>query len=129
MLGGGCSEVLMAKAVDDLARNTAGKKVLAMEAFARALRQIPTIIADNAGYDSSQLVTELRAAHNKGQSTAGLDMKQGTIGDVLALGIIESYKVKQSVLNAASEAAEMIMRVDEIIRAAPRKREDDDRHH
>jgi len=127
--GGGCSEMLMSKAVDDLARNTKGKKALAMEAFARALRQIPTIIADNAGYDSSELVSELRAVHNQGKSTAGLDMKNGKIGDVAQLGVVESYKVKLSVLNAATEAAEMIMRVDDIIKAAPRKREADDRHH
>jgi len=122
--GGGCSEMLMSKAVEELAVKTPGKKALAVEAFARALRQIPTIIADNAGYDSADLISQLRAAHYQGQTTAGLDMNQGTVGDVAQLGILESFRVKEQVLNSASEAAEMILRVDHILRSAPRQRED-----
>lgn len=71
-LGGGCAEMLMAKAVDDVAAKTAGKKALAVEAFARALRKLPTYLADNGGFDSSELVSQLRAAHNEGKSTCGL---------------------------------------------------------
>lgn len=56
ILGGGNSELAMANSVEDLAKNTRGKKSLAILAFARALRQLPTIIADNGGYDSSELV-------------------------------------------------------------------------
>lgn len=120
--GGGCSEMLMALAVDHLVMKTPGKEQLAVEAFARALRQIPTIIADNAGYDSSELVSLLRNAHNKGQTTAGLDMELGQIGDMAQLKITESYKSKLQVLISAHEAAEMILRVDEIIKCAPRPR-------
>lgn len=127
VLGGGCSEMLMAKAVDELAKNTSGKKAIAIEAFARALRMIPTIIADNAGYDSSELVAQLRAAHYNGKSTAGLDMVKGEIGDVAALGITESFKVKSQVLRSAAEAAEMILRVDELVTAPPRQRQRDPR--
>jgi T-complex protein 1 subunit beta len=72
VLGGGCSEMLMSCAVEEEARKVRGKKAIATEAFARALRQIPTILADNAGYDSSDLVTRLRAAHYEGQADAGL---------------------------------------------------------
>lgn len=72
VLGGGCSEMLMSCAVEEEARKVRGKKAIATEAFARALRQIPTILADNAGYDSSDLVTRLRAAHYEGQVDAGL---------------------------------------------------------
>ncbi|KAI9197329.1 chaperonin Cpn60/TCP-1 family [Polychytrium aggregatum] len=122
VLGGGCSEMLMSKAVDDVARSTSGKKSIAVEAFARALRQLPTILADNAGYDSSDLVAQLRAAHNSGDSFAGLNMAEGTIGDMRELGITESFKLKKQVLLSASEAAEMILRVDDIIRCAPRQR-------
>ena len=64
--------MLMANAVQELASLTPGKESMAMEAFAKALRQLPTIIADNAGYDSSQLISELRALHSKGQATMGL---------------------------------------------------------
>lgn len=59
-LGGGCAEMLMSKAVDELAAKTPGKKAIAMESFARALRALPTILAENAGYDASELVAQLR---------------------------------------------------------------------
>uniref|UniRef100_A0A1L8DUA4 T-complex protein 1 subunit beta n=1 Tax=Nyssomyia neivai TaxID=330878 RepID=A0A1L8DUA4_9DIPT len=120
--GGGCSEALMAGAVQAKASATPGKEAIAMEAFAKALMQLPTIIADNAGYDSAQLVSELRAAHAQGQHTMGLNMEKGTTGCMKELGITESYVVKRQVLMSAAEAAEMILRVDNIIKCAPRRR-------
>ncbi|XP_050328550.1 LOW QUALITY PROTEIN: T-complex protein 1 subunit beta [Bactrocera neohumeralis] len=120
--GGGCSEALMANAVFKKAGETPGKEAIAMEAFARALLALPTAIADNAGYDSAQLVSELRAAHAQGKSAIGLDMEKGKVGDMKELGITESFAVKRQVLMSASEAAEMILRVDDIIRCAPRRR-------
>lgn len=90
--------------------------------FVGALLALPTAIADNAGYDSAQLVSELRAAHAQGKSTVGLDMEKGKAGDMKELGITESFAVKRQVLMSASEAAEMILRVDDIIRCAPRRR-------
>ncbi|XP_039624770.1 T-complex protein 1 subunit beta [Polypterus senegalus] len=125
--GGGCSEMLMANAVRELANRTPGKEAVAMESFAKALSMIPTIIADNAGYDSADLVAQLRAAHMDGKTTCGLNMTNGTIGDMVELGITESFQVKRQVLLSAAEAAEMILRVDNIIKAAPRKRVPD--HH
>lgn len=123
VLGGGCSEMLMANAVDTLARSTSGKEALAIEGFARALRTLPTTIADNAGYDSSELVSQLRAAHFKGNSTLGLDMEDGKVGCMQELRITESFKSKSQVLISAHEAAEMILRVDDIIACAPRQRQ------
>eukprot|EP00761_Pharyngomonas_kirbyi_P011914 gb/GECH01011940.1/.p1 GENE.gb/GECH01011940.1/~~gb/GECH01011940.1/.p1 ORF type:complete len:529 (+),score=161.12 gb/GECH01011940.1/:1-1587(+) len=121
--GGGCAEMIMAKAVDDLAKKTPGKKSLAMEVFAEALRQLPSIIADNGGYDSAELISQLSAAHYQGNDTACLNMNGGTLGDASELGIVESYKVKYNVLKSAAEAAEMILRVDDIIRCMPRQRQ------
>jgi T-complex protein 1 subunit beta len=123
LLGGGCSEMLMSTAVDEEAKKVAGKEAMAVEAFARALRGMPTALADNAGFDSIELVAQLRAAHFAGNHTAGLDMNRGCIGDVAALKITESYQVKYHVLVSAHEACEMILRVDEIIKCAPRRRE------
>ncbi|KAL7669608.1 hypothetical protein ACOME3_010255 [Neoechinorhynchus agilis] len=100
-----------------------------MEGFSTALKQIPVIIAQNAGYDSQQLVTELRAAHAHGQTCFGLDMINGTIGDMKQLNIDESYLLKRQIVRSAAEAAEMILRVDQTIKAAPRKRPKDKRHH
>ncbi len=62
----------MATAVQELANRTPGKEAVAIEAFSRALRQLPTIIADNGGYDSSELVSQLRAYHSEGKNTMGL---------------------------------------------------------
>jgi T-complex protein 1 subunit beta len=126
--GGGCSEMLMAHAVDEEAKQTPGKKQLAMEAFARALRQLPTIIADNAGLDSSELIAKVRAAHTAGDNRAGIDIRSGTVGNMVELGIMEALKLKRQVLLSAAEAAEMILRVDDIIRCAPRRRDDDHGH-
>lgn len=126
--GGGASEMLMANAVSQLAAKTPGKEAAALEAFAAALRQLPTVIADNAGYDSADLVAKLRAAHTEGKKTYGLDMNQGSIGDMAEMGITESYQVKKQVLASAAEAAEMIVRVDNIVKAAPRPRRDDHPH-
>ena len=122
VLGGGCSEMLMAKAVDEKAAKTAGKHAIAMESFAKALRQLPTILADNAGYDSAALVSQLKTAHNENKKTFGLDLFNNKIEDMRNLGITESFKLKRQVLLSAAEAAEMLLRVDNIIRAAPRKR-------
>jgi len=123
VLGGGCSEMLMSCAVEEAARTVAGKKAIAVEAFARALRQIPTILADNAGYDSSDLVSRLRAAHYEGESDAGLDMFEAKVESMRKFGVTESYKLKRQVVVSAGEACEMILRVDTILRATPRKRE------
>ncbi|KAK4694642.1 T-complex protein 1 subunit beta, partial [Phenoliferia sp. Uapishka_3] len=113
VLGGGCAEMAMAIAVDEEAKRTEGKKALAVESFARALRQIPTILADNAGFDSSDLVAKLRAAHYDGRKDAGLDMERGVVGSMIECGVTESYKLKRQVVLSASEAAEMILRVDD----------------
>lgn len=150
-LGGGCAEMTMANAVDEEAKRTDGKKALAVESFARALRQIPTILADNAGYDSSDLVAKLRAAHYEGRTDAGLgafcsalawpcalvdlcswltlsllllgaDMDKGVVGSMKESGVTESYKLKRQVVLSASEAAEMILRVDDSKFFARRRR-------
>eukprot|EP00567_Pseudictyota_dubia_P002462 CAMPEP_0197467654 /NCGR_PEP_ID=MMETSP1175-20131217/65680_1 /TAXON_ID=1003142 /ORGANISM="Triceratium dubium, Strain CCMP147" /LENGTH=610 /DNA_ID=CAMNT_0043003733 /DNA_START=60 /DNA_END=1891 /DNA_ORIENTATION=+ len=146
--GGGCTEIAMAAAVDKVAAETPGKKALAMSAFARALRELPAIVAvaaetpgkkalamsafaralrelpaivaDNGGYDSAELVTRMRAAHAGGDDAVGLDMYRGAVGNMRELGVMESYKSKLAALLSASEAAEMILRCDDIIKAAPR---------
>ncbi|OUC40704.1 T-complex protein 1, beta subunit [Trichinella nativa] len=125
--GGGCSEIAMANAVQNLASRTAGKISVAMDGFAKALWQIPAILAENGGYDAADLVAKLRAEHFSGNKTSGIDLKNGTINNMKQLGVFESYRIKLSALNAAAEAAELIIRVDDILSAEPRPREPDDR--
>lgn len=131
VLGGGCSEMLMSQAVETAARTTPGKQALAMDAFATALRRIPAVLSDNAGYDTAALVAQLRAAHASAAGapcTQGLDMERGAVACVRSLGITESWLVKSQVVRSAAEAAEMILRVDNIIKSAPRRREMDPRY-
>lgn len=108
-LGGGSSEMVMSKAVEQVAQNTTGKKQLAVDAFSAALKQLPTILADNAGLDSSDLVTRLRQAINSGMICSGLDLLTpgGGIADMREMGVVESYKLKRAVVSSAAEAAEV----------------------
>ena len=119
VLGAGCSEILMAAAIEVEAKKTPGKVSLAMDSFAHALRQIPMILAQNAGLDAPEVVANIRAAHAQGKKTYGLDINNRGIGDIEKLGITESFKVKRQIVISASEAAEQILRVDEIVKCPP----------
>ena len=124
LLGGGNPEIAMAKRVDAVASRTAGKMAIAIEAFARALRQIPAIICDNAGMDAADVITKLRAAIGKdANSRFGVDVMRADMGDMRDMGVFESLKVKKQIVTSATEAAEMILRVDDIIKCAPRQRD------
>lgn len=112
----------MAAEVDLLSKEVKGKESLAIESFARSLRQLPTILSDNAGYDSAELVSNLKAAIHEGSTTAGLNLDEGTVGNMKELGIYECFRVKEQAVLSAFEAAEMIIRVDQIISCAPRQR-------
>ena len=87
-----------------------------MAGFANALCSLPCTIAEKGGCESSQLVSELRVMHATGNTTAGLNMYEGTTGDMVELGLTESLSVKQQILLSAAEDAEMILRVDDIIK-------------
>ena len=93
--GGGNAEMRMSLAVDELARGMSGKQAIAVEAFARALRQLPTIICDNAGYDSAELVTNLRSEIVNGAVTSGLNMYAGKVDNMQTLGVTEAFRVKE----------------------------------
>jgi T-complex protein 1 subunit beta len=93
--GGGNSEMRMALAVSQLAESTEGKQSLAIEAFSNALRALPTIIADNAGYDSAEIVQNLRSVITNGDLEAGLNMFTGKVDNMKDLGITECLRVKE----------------------------------
>jgi T-complex protein 1 subunit beta len=125
VFGGGCSEALMAQAVQQLVEKTSGKEQHAIQSFANALRQLPIIMADNAGLDSAELIAQLRSAHADGNATIGLDLYNGCIACMNDKKVTESYKVKRQVVVSGHEGAEMIMRVDDILKSAPRQRAPD----
>ena len=113
----------MALDVENLSLAVKGKESIAIESFSKALRQLPMIIADNAGLDSAELMANLRSVIHGGSSTAGVDVLNGKVGDMKEHGVYECLKVKQQALMSACEAAEMILRVDEVITCAPRQRD------
>jgi T-complex protein 1 subunit beta len=121
--GGGACEIAMAQSVEAAAATVPGKASKAMKGFAVALRAIPHAVADNGGYDSAALIASMEAHHASGQASMGLDMISGTVGDMAELGIMESFRSKEQSLLSAAEAAEMIIRVDNIVKAAPRQRQ------
>merc|ERR1712113_664442 len=121
--GGGSMEMAMAHAIMQKMAVVEGKESAAMEGFAKALQQIPSILADNGGFDSAELVGQLKAAHARGEHAVGLDFTVGGVADMSKMGIMESFRCKMSQLCSAAEAAEMIIRVDNIIKNAPRQRD------
>jgi len=125
LYGGGNSEMQMALAVEDLlnSKQVRGKQAIAVKAFADALKRIPHIIADNGGYDSSELVQNLHFEIGKNDfKEAGINMADGTIGNMQVMGIRECLRCKDQALISACEAAEMILRCDKIVTCAPRER-------
>ncbi|KAK6103602.1 T-complex protein 1, beta subunit, putative [Brugia malayi] len=125
--GAGASEILMSTAAMSESQKIAGKESLAVEAFARALAQLPTYICDNAGLDSAEIVSKLRAYHSNNNHSMGIDIEKGEPTDVIEKGLIESFSVKLCMVSSAAEAAEQILRVDNIIKSAPRQRARDRR--
>merc|ERR1712007_105907 len=116
----------MACAVEDLlnSKQVRGKQAIAVKAFADALKRLPHIICDNGGYDSSELVSNLQFEISKNDfKQAGINMNDGTIGNMAVLGIRECLRVKEQALISACEAAEMILRCDKIVQCAPRERQ------
>lgn len=113
--GGGAPEAEVAKRLRNYARRTSGREQLAIMAFADALEVIPMALAENAGLDPVDILVELRARHDKGQIWAGVDPFKGTIRDMRQAGVLEPLSVKGQAIASASEAASMILRIDDMI--------------
>lgn len=114
VVGGGAPEIAISKRLKDYAESISGREQLAVTAFAEALEIVPKTLAENAGLDSIDSLVDLRAAHEK--STAmGLDVFKGEVTDMQAAGVIEPKRVKKQALESASDAAEMILRIDDVI--------------
>jgi len=112
--GGGAPEIAMAKKLKDYAESISGREQLAVNAFAESLEVVPKTLAENAGLDSIDSLVDLRAAHEK-SSVMGLNVFDGTVMDMKEAGVIEPKRVKKQAIQSASEAAEMILRIDDVI--------------
>lgn len=115
--GGGAVEIELAKRIKAYATKISGRERLAIEEYAKAIECIPTTLAENAGLDPLDILTELRASHDVNNTHYGLNLFKGKIEDTIQAGIIEPLKVKTQAIAAATEVAIMILRIDDIIAA------------
>jgi len=114
--GGGAIEMELSRYLRDYSRTVAGKLQLIIAAFARALEIIPRQLCDNAGFDATEILNKLRMRHAKGETWAGVDIVNEGIADNLEKFVWEPTVVKINALQAATEAACLVLSVDETIR-------------
>ncbi|MEM4734815.1 MAG: thermosome subunit beta [Candidatus Thorarchaeota archaeon] len=116
--GGGAIETELAKRLEAYADKTSGRERLAVEAFAESIRIIPKTLAENGGHDPIDVMAELSKEHAKDTGIwYGVDVFQGKAQDMLKAGVIEPSRVKLQAIRSASEAAQMILRIDDVIAA------------
>ena len=119
--GGGATEMALASIIRREASKYPGREQLAMLAFADTLEMIPRTLAENAGLEPVEILTELRAKHEKGEHSYGIEVFSGKIQNMFDAGVIEPIKVKENALKSSFEAAAMILRIDDVIAAARKK--------
>ncbi len=119
--GGGAPEAEIAKQLRGYAQKQSGKEQLAILAFADGLESVPIALAENAGLDPIDIMVQLRAAHDKGQTWAGVDVFDGKVADLKEKGVLEPHGVKMQVIKSAAEAAGMILKIDDVIASAKSK--------
>jgi thermosome len=115
VVGGGAPESYVAGKIREWANTLSGREQLAAEKFAESLEVIPLTLAENAGMDPIDTITELRARQGKGSKSAGIDAKAAKVTDVSKSDIVEPLSVKEQVIKSATEAASMILRIDDVI--------------
>ncbi len=115
--GGGAVEVELSRRLREYAKGLTGRERLAVEEFASAFDFVPTTLAENAGMDPIDVLTELRAAHDSGRVSDGLNLFSGKVEDNLVNGVIEPLKVKTQAIASAAEVAIMILRIDDVVAA------------
>ena len=113
--GAGAPEIELARQLRKYAESLSGREQLAVQAFAKSVEIIPRTLAENAGIDPIDILTELKAAHDKGQKWAGIDVFKAKVVDAWKDGVIEPLKIKTQAVSSASEVAVMILRIDDVI--------------
>ena len=119
--GGGAVEMELAKELRKYSNTLNGREQLAIEQFASALEFIPSTLAENAGLDPIEILTELKSRHDKGDRHAGINLFTGKIEDNFIAGIVEPLRIKTQAIASASEVAMMILRIDDVIASGSAK--------
>ena len=120
--GAGACEILLSKAIRQFASKLFGRERLAIEAFAESIEIIPETLAENAGFDPIDCLTELKSSHDNGIKWSGLNAFTGKVLDSWKEGIVEPLRIKVQAIQSASEVAEMILRIDDILAAGKQER-------
>jgi thermosome len=115
--GGGAVEVEVANRLRDYADSVSGREQLAVEAFADSLELVPRVLAENAGLDSIDTLVDIRSAHESGEGRHGLNVLSGDIEDTFEAGVVEPAHAKEQAVTSASEAANLVLKIDDIISA------------
>jgi len=115
--GGGSVEQELSNRLKKFAQSESGREQLAIRAFAEALEVIPRTLAENTGLDPVDALVEIRSAHEDGKKDNGLDVDLGKVVDMKKKGVIEPLGIKKQAIQSASEAAEMILRIDDVVSA------------
>ncbi|MCY3854305.1 MAG: thermosome subunit beta [Thaumarchaeota archaeon] len=113
--GGGATEAYLASSLRKWANNKEGRGQLAIINYAEALESIPLTISENAGMDPIDTLVALRAKQNQGRKWAGINAKDNKIAEMYSLDIVEPVSVKEQIIKSATEAACMILRIDDVI--------------
>ena len=113
--GGGAPEAVLASFLRDWSERFEGREQLAINKFAEALEIIPLTIAENAGMDPIDTMVKLRAKQSEGKKWTGINAKEGRVADMLSQNIVEPVVVKEQIIKSATEAASMILRIDDVI--------------
>ncbi|MHA1943279.1 MAG: thermosome subunit beta, partial [Candidatus Thorarchaeota archaeon] len=116
--GGGSTETEIARQLEVYANKVGGREQLAIEAFAESMLIVPKTLAENGGHDPIDIIADLNKDHSKETGTwYGVDVLKGKTGDMMKQGVIEPARVKSQAIRSAAEAAQMILRIDDVIAA------------
>jgi thermosome len=113
--GGSAPELEMARVLKNYAETLPGREQLAVRIYAEALEAIAITLTENAGLDPIDILSELRSRHEKGEKWAGIEVIEGKVQDMSKIGVFEPITVKKQIIKSATEAASMILKIDDVI--------------
>lgn len=119
--GGSAPEMEVSSVLKKYAQTLPGREQLAVQIFAEALESIAVTLAENAGLDPVDIISQLRAQHEKGKTWAGINVFEGKVEDMIKLNVYEPLAVKKQIIKSANEAASMILKIDDVIASAKMK--------
>jgi thermosome len=115
--GGGAPEMEVDRALKQYAETLPGREQLAVQCFAEAMEAVPLTLGENAGLDPIDILSELRARHENGETWAGVGVQEGKVQNMTELEVYEPLAVKKQIIKSATEAASIILKVDDVIAA------------